>query len=618
MTPCRAKATEPMLLTIIRPWAWLALWLCGALAACSTTPPAPQPVPRGDFSDVTRQLQAYIAHEMQAHKVTGLSIALVDDQRVLWAQGMGWADVQAKVPAGADTLYRMGSVSKLLTDTAAMQLVARGRLALDAPIQQAVPDFRIRSRWGDAPITPRLLMTHHSGLPRDQLAGMWGTPVGDFRAMLRGLGDAQAAQPPGLAFAYSNVGLDLLGQAIENLAGLPFEAQMQRSVLAPLGMGSASFSAAVPKGPQMARAYFKGELQQEPGLRDVPAGGLNASVADMARFIAMQFAKGRNAQGQVVLPEAQWAEMLRPQNADVALDVGFHIGLGWMLATLGDDTVHGGGPVAHHAGATYYYRSQLMLLPEQRLGVVVAANDGVATAVVNRVAQRALALLLEAKTGVKQPPRVPGWVPATKPWSQAALQACVGDYITLAGPLQVRLEGSVLRARLDDQTLELVPGEEGRLGLRYKLAGLIPLSLGTLSQMGLQCRIIDGRQVLVARLDGQEMLAGDRIAPANGPLPAALAGLAGRYVPQLQAGERPTLEAVTVLAEGGRLWVQPQLTAAFGNSGSTRLPLQVLNDREAMLLGPLGDAGPVIARRAGADGRDELVFSGWIFQKPSP
>ena len=595
--------------------AWLATACAGVVAACSNAPLRQEPVHRGDTTALTQQLARFIDHEMGSNKVMGLSIALVDDQQVIWAHGAGWADAAAQRPAGPDTLYRMGSISKLFTDTAAMQLVAQQRLNLDAPIQQALPSFRIRTRWGGAPITARQLMSHHSGLPRDMLGGMWGTPVGDFRAMVVDLAAEQTAAPPGLSFSYSNVGLTVLGAAVERLAGAPFDAHLQRAVLTPLRMAGASFSAGPASDPRMARAYLKREPQLEPALRDVPAGGLNASVSDMAKFIAMQFARGRNDRGEVVLRETQWAEMLRVQNADLPLDVGFGVGLGWMFSTLGSDTVHGGGPVAHHAGATFYFRSQLMILPEQRLGVIVAANDGAAGPVVNRVAQRALALMLEAKTGVTQPARVPGFVPAAEPWAEDALRACVGDYTTPAGGVTVALQGRRLRARVGDRTLDLVEGDRGALGLRYKLGGLIPVALGALDELGIACRRVEGHDVLVAALDGQEMLVGDRMPPMAGPLPRSFAAVTGRYEPELAPGERPTFDAVTLGIADGRFWIQPQVTAAFGGDASLRFPLLPLSDEEAMLPGPLADVGPVITRVSGSDGSVRFRFAGATFRK---
>ena len=594
--------------------AWLAVACACLVAACGSAPLRPQPVARGDTAALQRQLAAFIDHELAAHQVMGLSIALVDDQRVVWMHGAGWADAAAQRPAGPDTLYRVGSISKLFTDTAAMQLVAQQRLALDAPIQQALPSFRIRSRWGGPAITARQLMTHHSGLP-DMLGGMWGTPVGDFRRVVSGLADEQTAAPAGRSFSYSNLGVTVLGAAIDRLAGAPFEAHLQQAVLTPLGMAGASFSAAPADHPQMAQPYLKRQPQSEPALRDVPAGGLNASVNDLAKFIAMQFAGGRNSRGEVVLPEAQWAEMLRVQNADVPLDVGFAVGLGWMLSTLGSDTVHGGGPVAHHAGATFYYRSQLMMLPAQRLGVIVAANDGAAGPVVNRVAQRALALLLEATTGVTQPAPVPGFVPAAQPWTADALRACVGDYTTPAGGVHVTLHGGRLRAQVADRTLDMVEGEHGALGLRYTLGGLIPIALGPLDALGIACRRIAGHDVLVATLDGQDMLVGDRLPPVAAALSPPMAAEPGRYLPDTAPGERPTFDAVTLGVTDGRFWIQPQLSSAFGGDASLRFPLVALSDDEALLPGPLADAGPVISRVTGADGTVRFRFAGATYRK---
>jgi CubicO group peptidase (beta-lactamase class C family) len=523
----------------------------------------------------------------------------------------------------------VGSVSKLFTDTLAMQLVAQGRLQLDAPIQQVLPEWRMRSRWGGSsagtPITLRQLMTHHSGLPRDQLGGMWAAPASatpDFRAMLAGLADPasteEAAGPPGLTFSYSNIGLDLVGLAVERASGQPFEAQMQRALLDPLGLREARFSVGPLDSPRMARGHLKSVAQIEPGLRDVPAGGLSASVTDLAAFVAMQFAGGRNAAGEVVLPAAQVAEMLRVQNDGVALDSGFRIGLGWMLSTFGRDTVQGGGPVAHHAGATFYHRAQLMMLPAQRLGVIVAANDGAAGAVVNRVAARALALLLEARTGQPQPPRAPGVVlPARAPWSEAQRQACEGDYVTPAGLASLRRDGGALRAELAGQRLDLLEGEDGWAGLRYRLLGLLPLTTELLDGLGLQCRTAAGRSLLVLRYDGQELTVGDRLPASAEPLPAELTALVGDWVPKLAPGEVPTVERVRIEADAGRLWVRPTMAAAFGGAAPTRLPLRLLSPTQALLPGPLADVGPVITRlppqRPGDAAR--FSYSGWVFER---
>jgi CubicO group peptidase (beta-lactamase class C family) len=545
----------------------------------------------------------------------------VDDQRVLWATGVGFADVARQTPAGPDTLYRMGSVSKLLTATAAMQGVAQGRLSLDVPVQQVLPWFRIGSAWPPAPITLRDLLTHRAGLPRDRLAGMWlqqaPAPKHDFRAALRSLGDEQLRVPPGQIVSYSNLGLDLAGLMVEAVAGEAFEDHLRKHLLEPLGMRDSSFAAMPPESAAMAVGHFKSVPQQEPALRNVPAGALTASVNDMARFLMMQFAEGRNGAGETVLPRAQQAEMLRVQNAGAALDADLHVGLGWMFTTFGTDTVHGGGPVAHHAGATLYHRSMLMMLPEQKLGVVVVSNDGAATEAVNRIAQRALALLLEARTGQRQPPAKPGFVPARQALNaedKSALQRdCVGDYLTTAGLLRVRSQGDWVTARLGERSVDLLPGEGGRFGLRYRWLGLVPIPLGPLSLMGFECRQTAGRTLIFATLDGQRLMVGDRLQPAPPAWPGYTSRWLGRYEAIWQPGEVPSVgREVRLLQADGRLWVEFSTHPAFGG-GRMRILMQPESETTALLPGPLADSGARLRVNSKPGEPARVHYSGWEF-----
>ena len=102
---------------------------------CSTMPPKPESFAREDYSYTREYISWLIKREMKKNDVTGLSIALVDDRRIIWAEGFGWADEANAVPATPDTVYRVGSVSKLFTATAAMQLAEQGRFDIDKPLR---------------------------------------------------------------------------------------------------------------------------------------------------------------------------------------------------------------------------------------------------------------------------------------------------------------------------------------------------------------------------------------------------------------------------------------------------------------------------------------------------
>lgn len=558
-------------------------------------------------------LREDVERRMKKAGVTGLSIALVDDQQSPWYFASGWADRENNIPARPQTQYRAGSVSKLFTVTAALQFAAQGKLDLDAPIQAVLPEFSIRSRFGAAPITARLLMTHRAGLPRDLLGGMFMDQPEAFDAMVGRLRDAELICPPGLLMSYSNVGLTVLGAAVQRLAGAPFEEHLRRSLLQPLGMAQAVFAVHPADGADMAAAYDKEGRAREPGLRDVPAGGLNASVLDLSRFLSMVFAEGRAGDAQV-LPAPWVREMLRPQFATGGADAlpSRPTGLGWMLDEA-PELPPQAGPLVHHAGATLHHRALVMALPRHRLGVAVAANDSRATRLLSEVARQALRWALEARTGLR-PSRPTPSTPALAeaPLPAGELSAYAGRYTTEVGLVQVRPDGSRLQAQALGQRFQLRADAQGWLHPRYALLGLIPLSVPDLDKLAVRRRRIAGRDVLVLRMEGHELLLGERLAPPAADAPR-WRDVAGRYVPVLQPGEAALVEHVEVSEEDGLLLARVKLPARYGGLQPAAL-VQPLSETEARTPGPLAGMGDVV-RRCEVDGRPGFEVAGLRFRR---
>lgn len=226
------------------------------LGGCASAPPRPTSVAKNDYAATKEYIAKLIQYEMKKNAIVGVSIALVDDQKVIWSEGFGYADQEKKIPATAETLYRVGSISKLFTDTAAMQLAEQGKLDIDQPLKTYLPKFSIKSRYPNSdPITPRTLMTHHSGLPRDYLKGFFTTHPAPFTDVVDLLQDENASYPPNQIFSYSNLGISLLGNAIQNQSGMPFADYMRQSLLAPLGMKNSSFENGLSSSTLMAKGY---------------------------------------------------------------------------------------------------------------------------------------------------------------------------------------------------------------------------------------------------------------------------------------------------------------------------------------------------------------------------
>jgi CubicO group peptidase (beta-lactamase class C family) len=590
------------------------------LAGCASAPQRPASVARGDYAATQAYITRLIEHGMAQNKVTGLSIALVDDQHVVWSQGFGYANHERKLPATAHTVYRVGSISKLFTDAAAMQLAERGLLDIDQPVQKVLPNFAPLSgpplsSPSQAAITPRQLMTHHSGLPRDKGQGFQADAPAPFSELVAYVNQTPAAYPSGQSFYYSNLGISLLGTMVQTASGTPFAQHMQQAVLAPLGMKDSSFNTGPSTSAGMSLGYQQGTAQKEWPLRDVPAGGLNASATDLGRFISMVFSQGKSGDQHILQPETV-AEMLRPQNSAVPLDLNFAFGLGWMLSTLGKSTLHNAGPVAHHAGAIGMFRSQLYVLPQHKLGIVVLANSDSAMGLVDSVATEALSLALEVKTGIQQPkPTKVEW--ADTPIPADTLQAAPGDYTTAIGHVTISRHGNTLRAQAHsiERSFNLRQRQDGLLGLNYALLGLFNINLGPLGEVALSLRKIAGHDVLVGRVGSQEMRMGERIqAPAH--LNAWRKRLGEYEITNFDdyelslIGDKP--RTIRLTEERGFLNIEINFGEALGPT--TRMLLMPTSDTEARVPETLAGGGEALGVVTN-NGVETFVFSGFEGRK---
>lgn len=490
------------------------------LGACASVPQKPAEIARGDYSYTREYVSWLIEREMRANNITGLSVGLVDGQQLVWAEGFGLADVEAGTPASASTRYRLGSIAKVFTATAAMQLAEQGRMNIDRPLADYLPEFSIRSRFPEAgPITPRNIMHHHSGLPSNHLNGMLGGEPAPIASLVEAVRDDYVAYPPDFIFSYSNLAYTLLGAGIERLAGVPYARHMQQALFEPLGMHDSAF-----EGRPALKEYRKGREVEPIALRDLPSGGLVSTVEDISRFMRMVLAGGRIGERPFLQPETL-AEMLRPQNEHVALDLDMRIGLGWMFNGLG---VHHGGPVPNHGGTLLDSHSLMALLPEHELGVVVLANSGTAQNSVKKIVTELLQLALETKSGLRPPAAPPPTASRASDAAAAAdLSAYNAWYDSMIGLVRVNAGRSSLEAEALGHTFQLDPTSEGLFGLRYKLFGLIPVRVPLFDDLRVSMANIGEHEVLVGHIAGHSMLVGQRLEPS--PIPRKLLDYVGEY-----------------------------------------------------------------------------------------
>ena len=351
-----------------------------------------------DYSSAFDLLATAVRQEMRQYRIGGISIALTDGQRMIYSMGYG----EAKY----DSVFRAGSISKLFNAVAAVQLVEAGKLNLDAPFATLPGAIMPENRFTKAPeITLRQLLCHRSGIQREApLGGYFDVTQPSLAATCESVRGCQVVTPPNAKTRYSNVAPSLAGQVIATVSGQSFEAYQQEHLLSPMGMTNSAWRLRdVPPGKLIVShlrvADGKGSFTRESApvfdLGTLPAGNLYSTAPDLAQFIMMLDAKGKGAHGRILKSDSL-GEMTTPQ-----LDPSGGFGLGFALGKLGQHQTIG------HSGAVYGHSTALLYLPKSRLGAVVLANEDIANARVSKIANLALSLMLEIKTGERRPPSPP-------------------------------------------------------------------------------------------------------------------------------------------------------------------------------------------------------------------
>lgn len=569
-----------------------------ATANLPRPPRRPEVLTPADGEYLKAHLRWYILRGMRKAGVPALSIALVDDQQLVWTEGFGYADREHRVPATPETVYQIGSVTKVINALAVMQLVEQGRMDLDRPITDYLPEFSMHTRWPQAaPITPRALLCHHAGLPTYLLKGFFSDQ--SLTELLRELRDEHLAFEPHTVFNYSNLGSDLLGLALERLAGLPYTEVLQRQLFAPLGMRHTDFMPDGRIGARLARGYVHDAPVLPTPVRDVPAGGLYSNVLDLARFMRAVLAGGV-LDNTRVLGENAVRATFEPQYSGLPLDFGQRFGLGWMLGGL---AIEGGGQQAWHNGGTKAFVSQLALLPETRLGVVVLANAANAGELAYDAAEEALRLTLEIRRGTAPPKKTlePELVLA-----RDALRKRVGDYSLMGSLARISLGKKRLKLHVLKHVLDLVPLTANRFRVEFNLLGLksvpIPFPPVEFAQVG---------ERAFALLRDRVVIPAEKIPPYS--IPETWRRCAGEYhIINPDAEYLVELDHCRMLIENGKLLMDIRISGI--ENRHVQVVVVPISDSEAYVFGLGRNVGDVARVLTDGD-RLRIRYSGYVFER---
>jgi CubicO group peptidase (beta-lactamase class C family) len=539
-----------------------------AALACGPAPSAPR-----KFAE-TRDLVVGLLRLWQDKlPVVGLSVALVDDGELAWAEGFGSADREAHRPATADTVYAIGSLTKPLTALAVLRAASAGRLDLDAPLIRHLPELRAD---GAAAITARRILCHRSGLISDWHRGSLADDPPDWRAIAGEVGDEPLVAAPDSWCAYSNVGYDLLGLALERALGVPFTDQLSAAAAS---LGAMNLAFAPP--PELA-GYRAGQREVEPRVRHVPAAGAYCSVRDLAVLLRW-----------LLTGDGLAAAMLTPQRAG-PLDFDERWGLGLALRHV--ELGHA-GRVAWHTGRTLLHNASLFVLPDHGLGIAVLANFREATAVED-LAVAALQTALLERRGIDLPRRVgDAEVPPPATADPPELRAHVGRYAADFDVVDIELAGAGLQSRSELGKTALLPTAGGG----FTSAGNRDARVRFVERAGLHA--------LTSTVRGCETRISVRC--PEGHVPGDWLARLGRYRVDTLPGEHPTFAAAHLEHVRGLLILRLELPQQHAfTSTLSRYMLDPVDPREARIFGVGRGKGQRVLAVDGPGG-PELSWAGY-------
>jgi CubicO group peptidase (beta-lactamase class C family) len=339
---------------------------------------------------------AFAREGLKDWNVPGMAMAIVRDDRIIYAEGFGFRNIEENLPVTTNTLFAVGSTTKAITTFVMGTLVDEGKLDWDKPVRRYLPELRLYDPQASESITPRDLVTHRSGLPRHDLVWYNNTNLTRGEIVQR-LAYLEPSESFRAKYQYNNLMYVAAGYLVEQITGRTWEENVQQRVLAPLGMKRSNFSVRTSQSDNdFALPYEeKKDKIKRMAFRNIdvvgPAGSINSSIFEMSQWLRVNLSKGKFSDHQLITAVTladihtphmtTGASVERPEISQGAY------GLGWFV-----DSYRGHRRISHSGGIDGF-TARVTLLPDDNLGLVVLANIG-ATGLPTVITQHAIDRLL--------------------------------------------------------------------------------------------------------------------------------------------------------------------------------------------------------------------------------
>lgn len=338
----------------------------------------PTPAPPTPFDELLNHYEAYINESLELTGTPGAAIAIVKDSSIIYLKGFGVKSTETKEPINTHTAFRLGSVSKCLTAILMGTLVQNKLLAWDDSVRKYLPEFKLKSEEYAQLLTIRNVLSQTTGLPYHTYTNLIEEGI-PHDVLIQQLQNVDSFSEPGKVYSYQNVAYSIASDVILAATGNSFAKEMKSHLFGPLHMANASVTyEAFTSNPNIAQPHLYRKRSWKPipisptYYNTAPAGGVNASITDMAKLMVALLGNKEN-----IITQETINQLFEPEVRATAKNRNFnkwhrikrsYYGLGWRVLTFKNDTL------AYHGGYVNGYRSEIAIHPREGIAICVLAN----------------------------------------------------------------------------------------------------------------------------------------------------------------------------------------------------------------------------------------------------
>nr|WP_298789753.1 serine hydrolase domain-containing protein [uncultured Allomuricauda sp.] len=316
-----------------------------------------------EIIDFQTTLQSFIQKKMKKHEVIGANVSLLIGNEVVLDKGFGFSDLENSIPTKPNTVYPIGSVSKVVTSTTILKLYSEGIIDIDKPYSHYVPDFTMKKHFsGPIDFTVRHLLAHYAGMPRLRAKSFLKKQYMPLDSLLTDSKEEYLIAPAGKVYQYSDWGVDLLALLVERVTKMPYEDYVMKHIFKPLGMKDSGF------GPSSEIGYVNGKRTETYNFSFPGSDGVLSTTSDLMKLCQLYFIKGKKQSVSFLKPEIVM-EAITEQYIDAPMAYNMRIGLMWEIRPY-----HGFKRIKK-AGIHEPFYTYIFFIPEYDSAVIVCSNS---------------------------------------------------------------------------------------------------------------------------------------------------------------------------------------------------------------------------------------------------